>query len=324
MEIPMPSQVISTGFTWDSTADEVIAGINLSGKRAVVTGGSSGIGTQTARSLASAGAEVVIAVRDIGAGDSVAAGINEALGRQAVSVAEVELADPASCLAFGAEWSGVLDILVNNAGIMAVQTREMSESGWELQFATNHLGHFALTLGLHPALKASGKARVVCLSSRGHLRSPVVFDDINFMERTYDPLLAYGQSKTANVLMAVEASRRWAADGIAANAVHPGSIRATRLGRHMSQQQIEGVSQTTSFRFKTIEQGAATSVLVAASPLLEGVGGHYFEDCSQSAVLGPEITDLNAEPRGVAHYAVDPENAHRLWELSLRALGVSE
>ena len=210
---------------------------------------------------------------------------------------------------------------------MALADLQVTPSGWELQFATNHLGHFALALGMHDALAAAGNARLVSLSSRGHLRSPVVFEDINFSTRPYDPWLAYGQSKTANVLFAVEANRRWAADGITSNAVHPGAILETNLSRHMDPEQVAALRAAGSgtspidgaqMSFKTIPEGAATTVLVAASPQLEGVGGHYFEDCNEAEPLAPD-TPTNSTT-GVAPYALDPDNAARLWELSLTAV----
>jgi len=220
---------ITTGFGFDSTAAEVIAGVDLSGRRAIVTGGSSGIGVETARALAGAGAEVTLAVRDTAAGERTAA----AIAGGAVRVGRLDLVDQASVAAFVADWSGPLDLLVNNAGVMALPALEHTPEGWEVQFATNHLGHFALAVGLHDALAAADGARIVSLSSRGHLRSPVVFEDLQFDERPYDPWLAYGQSKTANALFAVQATRRWAGDGIYANAVHPGAIAGTNLSRYM-------------------------------------------------------------------------------------------
>jgi NAD(P)-dependent dehydrogenase (short-subunit alcohol dehydrogenase family) len=214
---------ITTPFGFDSTAAQVAAGIDLSGKRAVVTGGSSGIGVETARALAGAGADVTLAVRNTDAGERTAADITATTGNTAIHVGRLDLADQASVAGFVANWSGPLHLLVNNAGVMALPDLQLSPEGWEMQFATNHLGHFALALGLHDAL-AAGDARIVSLSSRGHLQSPVIFDDLSFTSRPYDPMLAYGQSKTANVLFAVEATRRWGGDGIAANAVHPGAI----------------------------------------------------------------------------------------------------
>jgi NAD(P)-dependent dehydrogenase (short-subunit alcohol dehydrogenase family) len=308
--------LITTPFGFDSTAAEVAAGIDLSGKRAIVTGGSSGIGIETARALAGAGADVTLAVRDTAAGDRTAAGIAATTGDAAVHVGRLDLADQASVAAFAASWSGPLHLLVNNAGVMALPDLQLTPEGWELQFATNHLGHFALALGLHDALAAAGNARIVSLSSVGHLRSPVVFDDLNFSSRPYDPALAYGQAKTANVLFAVEATRRWGGDGISANAVHPGAILATNLSRHMDPEVLAGLVASGTYVFKTPEQGAATSVLVATSPQLEGVGGHYFENCNEAPVVDPG----EAEGTGVAAYALDPANAERLWDVSERLI----
>jgi NAD(P)-dependent dehydrogenase (short-subunit alcohol dehydrogenase family) len=211
---------------------------------------------------------------------------------------------------------------------MALPALELTPDGWELQFATNHLGHFVLALRLHDALAAAGNARIVSLSSRGHLRSPVVFDDINFSSRAYDPWLAYGQSKTANVLFAVAATKHWAGDGITANAVHPGGILDTNLARYMDPAVVaklradaEGSGATTvtvngaPVRFKTVAQGAATSVLVATSPQLDGVSGRYFEDCSEAETVSSEAA--STAPSGVAPFALDPDGAERLWALSL-------
>jgi NAD(P)-dependent dehydrogenase (short-subunit alcohol dehydrogenase family) len=309
----MTSSPITTSFGFDSTAAEVIAGIDLTGRRAIVTGGSSGIGIETARALAAAGAEVTLAVRDTGAGGRTAAQIIAATANPAVRVGRLDLADPASVAAFAAGWSGPLHLLISNAGVMALPGLQLTPQGWEVQFATNHLGHFALATGLHDALAAAGDARVVSLSSRGHLRSPVVFDDLSFAARAYDPWLAYGQSKTANVLFAVEATRRWAGDGITANAVHPGAI-ATNLPRHMTAQELASVRAASPAVYKTVGQGAATSVLVATSPQLKGVGGRYFEDCHEAAVLPAGAP--SSSPSGVAAYAVDPDAAARLWRVS--------
>jgi NAD(P)-dependent dehydrogenase (short-subunit alcohol dehydrogenase family) len=315
--------LLTTPFGFESTAAEVIAGIDLTGKRAIVTGGSSGIGVETARALAGAGAEVTLAVRDTDAGRRKAAEITATTGNGAVHVGWLDLADQASVAAFVASWSGPLDVLINNAGVMALPELHLTAEGWERQLATNHLGHFALALGLHDALAAAGDARIVSLSSRGHLRSPVIFDDLNFTSRPYDPLLAYGQSKTANVLFAVAATRRWDRDGISANAVHPGAILATNLSRHMDPEYLADIRASatnaetfdgSTLRFKSIEQGAATSVLVATSPQLEGIGGRYFEDCNQARLLDPDAPDTSSS--GVAAYALDPDNAQRLWQVS--------
>ncbi|MEU2091559.1 SDR family NAD(P)-dependent oxidoreductase [Nocardia beijingensis] len=305
---------ITTPFSAETTAAEVLAGVDLTGRRAIVTGGASGIGVETARALAGAGAEVTLAVRDLAAGERTAADIVGTTGNDRVRVAPLDLADQASVAAFVAEWAGPLHMLINNAGVMASPLLRTPQ-GWEMQFATNHLGHFALATGLHRALAAAGTARVVSVSSSAHHRSPVVFDDIHFERRPYDPWSAYGQSKTANVLFAVEATRRWAEDGITVNALMPGGIR-TNLQRHVSEEDLERLRAAAGGAsvWKTPQQGAATSVLVAASPLLDGVGGRYFEDCNE-AVVGV----LSAR-NGVAEYALDPEAAARLWQVSSEAL----
>src|SRR5215208_1177594 len=292
---------ITTPFSFESTAAEVADGVDLTGKRAVVTGASSGIGVETARALAGTGAEVILAVRDTEAGERVAADIRATTGNHEVGACPLDLADLNSVRAFADAWEGSLHLLVNNAGVMALPELTLNDAGWEMQFATNHLGHFALALGLRPALAADGNARIVSLSSRGHLRSPVVFDDINFERREYAPFLAYGQSKTANVLFAVGATERWADDGITANAVHPGGI-ATRLARHLDPGYIDRAVAESQLTLKTPEQGAATSVLLATSPQLEGVGGRYFEDCNEAELVEPvEGVTMTA---GVAGYAL--------------------
>ena len=309
---------ISTPFHAQSTAAEVVAGVDLTGRRVIVTGGASGIGIETARALASAGAEGTLAVRNPAAGERTAEDIVATTGNKQVLVAPLDLADPASVAAFAAAWEGPLHVLVNNAGVMAPPLTRTPQ-GWELQFATNHLGHFALASALRGALAAAGGARVVSVSSVGHLRSPVVFEDVHYEHRGYEPLVAYGQSKTANILFAVEATRRWADDGITVNALHPGGIR-TNLARHLTEEQFERMRTESGFApsivWKTPEQGAATSVLVATSPLLDGVGGRYFEDCNEAGPHQPGIR------RGVAAYALDPENAARLWQVSIDALAM--
>jgi NAD(P)-dependent dehydrogenase (short-subunit alcohol dehydrogenase family) len=306
----MASTLITTPFGFDSTAAEVVAGIDLTGRRAIVTGGSSGIGVETARALAGAGAEVTLAVRDTAAGERVAADI----GRD-VRVAPLDLADLGSVRAFTASWDGPLDLLINNAGVMALPTLQRSPEGAELQFAVNHLGHFALAVGLHDALAAAGEARIVSLSSVGHLRAPVDFDDPHFERRPYDPVTAYGQSKTANVLFAVEANRRW--DGITANAVHPGAIIDSNLSRHMDPAVLEHLRSSGVYRYKTLQQGAATSVMAATWPGLDG--GHYFEDGNEAPTVEAPVTTQGGS--GVAAYALDPANAERLWEESTRLVG---
>ncbi|WP_380163744.1 SDR family NAD(P)-dependent oxidoreductase [Jannaschia sp. R86511] len=307
---------ISSSFSSRSTALEVVEGIDLTGRRAVVTGGASGIGVETARALAHAGAQVTLAVRDVDAGAPVAADIARSSGRDDVAVAHLDLADLGSVDAFVAAWSGPLHVLINNAGVMDTPHLRTAQ-GFELQLGTNHLGHFALATGLHDALAAAGDARVVVVSSSGHAASPVVFDDLFFERRAYDPGLAYGQSKTANVLFAVEATRRWSGDGITANALMPGGIW-TPLQRHWSAEQRAAAEQQARqaegaglFHMKSTEQGAATSVFLATSPLVAGLGGRYFEDCQEAEVV-PQLRGLS----GVVPHAVDPVAAQRLWDVS--------
>jgi NAD(P)-dependent dehydrogenase (short-subunit alcohol dehydrogenase family) len=306
------SQRVQTPFTRTSTASEVIDDVDLTGKTAIVTGAGSGLGIETARALASAGAEVTLAVRRPQAAAGIAAGIVRETGNTAVSVTALDLADQDSVLAFTTAWNRPLHILVNNAGIMALPELERTREGWEMQFATNFMGHFALTVGLHGPLAAANGARIVSLSSSGNLFSPVVFDDLHFDFRPYDPLVAYCQSKTADALLAVEATRRWSGEGIYANALNPGAI-ATGLQKHT------GDLKTPKDLQRTIPQGAATSVLLAASPLLDKVGGRYFEDCNEAAT----VTRRPADYAGVAWYALDPANAERLWDTALGLLPVS-
>jgi NAD(P)-dependent dehydrogenase (short-subunit alcohol dehydrogenase family) len=308
---------ITTRFGAQSTAGEIASEVDLSGRKIIVTGGASGIGIETARALAGARADVTLAVRDTEAGDRIAVEIAESERNDNVHVRYLDLADRVSVAEFAEEWHGPLHVLVNNAGVMASPEQHTSE-GWELQFATNHLGHFALARGLHKALAAAGNARIVSLSSSAHRLSPVVFEDIHFERRAYDPWLAYGQSKTANVLFAVEATRRWAGDGITANALMPGAIR-THLQRYVENDPATIARWAAAERegnfWKSTEEGAATSVLLATSPLLEGIGGRYFEDCNEAAV-----DDDEGGRTGVRSYALDGDSARRLWDLSLSML----
>jgi NAD(P)-dependent dehydrogenase (short-subunit alcohol dehydrogenase family) len=315
----MADNLVTTPFGARTTAAEVVAGIDLSGRRMTVTGGASGIGRETARVLAAAGAQVTIGVRDLAVGSRVAEEIAPASGPGTVRAERLDLADQASVRAFVGAWRGPLDALVLNAGVMAAPL-ERTQEGREMQFATNHLGHFALATGLHGALAAARGARVVAVSSVGHVNGDVLFDDIDFVHHPYDPWAAYSQSKTANVLFAVEAGRRWASDLIAVNALNPGRITSTRLGRHIGDISHSPASfdpTSTDVSWKNIEQGAATSVLLAASPLVEGVTGRYFEDCNEAGPHRPGVR------RGVAAHAVDPHNASRLWQISLDMLATA-
>jgi NAD(P)-dependent dehydrogenase (short-subunit alcohol dehydrogenase family) len=312
-EFAMPT----TTYGPTTTAAEIVANVDLHGKRAVVTGASSGIGVETARALASTGAVVTLAVRNLEAGRKVADEIAEQLpsGAAAPQVAQLDLADPASVAGFVRGWSGPLHILVNNAGVMALPKLTRTPAGYEMQFATNHLGHFALTTGLHRWLAAADGARVVAVSSIGHLFGPVVFDDLHYRFRPYDQWTSYGQSKSAIVLFAVAAAQRWAGDGVVVNALMPGNIASTALARHMGPDDLANFGKETDLTLppvKTIEQGAATSVLMAASPEVEGVTGRYYEDCSQA----PVIQEREGHTGGVAPYVLDPDNADRLWQIS--------
>ncbi|MET9227689.1 SDR family NAD(P)-dependent oxidoreductase [Lentzea sp. NPDC003310] len=311
------SERITTPFGFGSTALEVVEGVDLSGRRAVVTGGASGIGVETVRALAAAGAEVTIAARDLEAARRVAAEVSASTGREAVLVAPLELTSQESVKAFAAAWSGPLHLLINNAGVMATPLTRTPE-GWELQFATNHFGHFTLTLGLFDALRAEG-ARVVNVSSAGHLSSPVAFDDIHYERREYDRWEAYGQSKTANVLFGVEAGRRWASEGITMNALMPGGI-LTALQRHITPEELAERRRLRGgdrpLQLKTPEQGAATTLVLAVSPAVEGRSGLYFEDCNEA------LPHAEGMSNGLAAYAADPEAAAQLWKVSEETLKV--
>ncbi|MGW0812835.1 SDR family NAD(P)-dependent oxidoreductase [Streptomyces viridiviolaceus] len=303
----------TTPFGMRTTAAEVLRGVDLGGRRMIVTGGSSGLGIETVRALASAGAEVTIATRNPAAADSL---VKELPGTRAEAL---DLADLASVRAFCEGWSGPLDALVANAGVMMLPTRQVTAEGWEAQLATNYLGHFALAAGLRAALQRAEKPRVVALSSGAQLRAGFDFEDPQFERRAYDPFLAYAQSKTAMVLFAVGISRRWAKYGIAANSCAPGWIH-TNLTRHLDTATMQALgamdadgSLLTPDYYKTPAQGAATTVLLAASPLIDGVTGRYFEDNQEA-----EVVDGGPDPMaGVARWSVDPAAADRLWDLSL-------
>ncbi|MFC7246009.1 SDR family NAD(P)-dependent oxidoreductase [Catellatospora aurea] len=312
---------ISTPFTARTTATEILQGVDLTDRRMIVTGGASGIGTETVRALARAGAQVTIATRDPAAADALVAQFAGS-ERGAVRAAAIDLADLHSVDAFVADWDGPLHALVANAGIMAIPTRQLNAQGWELQLATNYLGHFALARGLQANLKAAGDARVVIVSSGAHLAEPFDFDDPQFDRHPYDPWVAYGRSKTATVLLSTGIAGRWAGDGITANALNPGYIN-TGLQRHMDEATLRhfGVLDDGGNRidlpfYKTTAQGAATTVLLAASPLVEGVTGRYFDDNQEAQVVdgGPQAK------AGVAAHAVDQATADQLWAYAGRAL----
>jgi NAD(P)-dependent dehydrogenase (short-subunit alcohol dehydrogenase family) len=312
---------LRTGFGPTTTAREVAAGVNLDGKTAVVTGGSSGIGAETVRVLAEAGARVIVGARDTGKADRALAGVNN------VEVWQLDLAGPDSIDRFAGRFTGggdPLHILVNNAGVMAPPlTRD--GRGYEIQFATNHLGHFQLTARLWEPLRRAGAARVVSLSSIGHRRAPVDLDDPNFQRRAYDKWAAYGQSKSANSLFAVELDRKGREQGVRAFAVHPGGI-LTELIRHMTDAELAaygivregGGLRAPATGFKTVAQGAATSVWCAVSPALDGRGGVYCEDCDIAVAVPGDSKDL----WGVRPWAIDKAVARGLWDLSERLIGL--
>ncbi|WP_416404413.1 SDR family NAD(P)-dependent oxidoreductase [Arthrobacter sp. LFS091] len=314
---------IGSGFGHGSTAREVIDGIDLSGKSAIVTGGYSGLGLETVRALASAGASVTVPARRVEHAKEVlaAAGLGDA-----VTVEEMDLADQDSVKAFAQRFlagHSSLDILINNAAIMASPEQRVGP-GWEAQFATNHLGHYTLVNALWPALAASGDARVISLSSTGHKLSPIRFDDVNF-DGGYDKWRAYGQAKTANALFAVELDRLGQDSGVRAFAVHPGGIM-TELQRHLPKEEMVAAGWMDAEGnvregFKTPEQGAATSVWAATSPALSGMGGVYCEDCD---VANPTDKESPlARYQGVDAHAIDKADAARLWELSAKLTGVN-
>ncbi|WP_405057351.1 SDR family NAD(P)-dependent oxidoreductase [Kribbella sp. NBC_01505] len=318
-------QPLGSGFTAYSTTADVIDGIDLTGRTAIVTGGYSGLGLETVRAFRAAGADVIVPARDTARATRQLAGID------GVVVDDLNLLDPGSIDAFADRFLATgrpLHLLVNSAGIMATPLARDAR-GFESQFATNHLGHFQLTTRLLPALRAAQGARVVAVSSRGHRYSPVVFEDPNFEHREYAPYPAYGQSKTANVLFAVELDARERENGIRAFAVHPGSIM-TNLAQNADRDVLrQGGFLDDDFQpiidpsrgLKTPEQGAATQVWCATSPRLDGLGGLYCEDVEIATVHTGELPDtavlaLTPGSFGVLPYAIDPDSARHLWTIS--------
>jgi NAD(P)-dependent dehydrogenase (short-subunit alcohol dehydrogenase family) len=306
--------------TAETTTSDVLHGVDLSGKTVVVTGASAGLGVETARALSSVGAHVVMAVRDLDKGKRAADGIRDAVPSASLELAELDLASLDSVRAFTdhvlADHDRI-DLLINNAGVMAPPL-SYTKDGFELQIGTNHLGHFVLTNRLLPAIIAAAPARIVNLSSRGHVRSDIHWDDPHFRSHEYEKWSGYGQSKTANILFTVELDRRLAPLGVRVFAVHPGVI-LTELSRHLSEADFGDLSRRSApgaLTLKPVEAGAATSVWAATSAELDGLGGIYCEDCQ---VAGPVV----GEPpiSGYRAYAVDPEAARRLWAWSEEQVG---
>ena len=315
------STPITSAFGARSTALEVVKGISLQAKNAVVTGGASGLGLETSRALAAAGAAVTLAVRNTDQGSAAAAHIRAQYPNATVFVAHMDLADLPSVQRFAADYNAknqALDILINNAAIMACPLTRTPQ-GWEAQFATNHLGHFALTTALLPSLlraaAKTGDARVVCLSSSGHKLSSINFDDIHYERSEYNKWKAYGQAKSANALMALGLHLRYGAQGITANAVHPGGIM-TGLQKFLPTQEMRALGwlkadDTPLDIFKSPAQGASTSVWAATSSLLKGHGGLYLEDCRQGVPAAP-----GDRVSGFAPHIADAAAAQRLWDVS--------
>lgn len=315
-----PQTPLGSGFGLHTTAAEVLAGIDLRGKLALVTGGYSGIGIETVRALVGAGARVLAPARRIDLAREALAGL------PGVEVAEMDLADQASVAAYADRTLAAghhLDLVINSAGIMATPEQHVGP-GWELQLATNHLGHFALVNRLWPLL--TGGARVISVSSGGHQFSGIRWDDLSFAGG-YDKWLAYGQSKTANVLFAVELDRRGRDHGVRAFSLHPGAI-LTPLGRHLQPEDVEALlsygddGTPLMPEFKSPEAGAATAVWGATSPLLDGLGGLYLEDCDVAPLASPEQR-VTGQALGVFPHAKDPAEAERLWAWSAEQTGVN-
>ena len=312
-----PQHPLPSGFGERSTAAEVIDGIDLSGRLAVVTGGYSGIGLEMVRAIAGAGAQVIVPARRPEVAEAALAGIDGA------EVSALDLGDLDSvhaCADRILDAGRGISILINDAAVMACPETRVGP-GWEAQFATNHLGHFALANRLWPLLAADGGARVVALSSAGHRRSAIRFDDLMF-ESGYEKWAAYGQAKTANVLFAVQLDALGQDAGVRAFAVNPGGI-LTPLQRHLPREEMVALGWVDAdgrplHRFKTPEEGAATATWCATSPQLDGMGGVYCEDCDIAA----PTTEADAIT-GVRPYAIDPDAAARLWTVSAELTGVN-
>ena len=308
---------IPSGFGHKTTASQVLEGISLSGKTFIVTGGYSGIGVETVRALAAAGAKVIVPARSRAKAEA-----SLATMPGTVEIADMDLADLASVRAFSAAFvasGSALHGLINNAGVMANPLTRIG-NGWESQFATCHLGHFELARGLEQPLKATAGARVVALSSIAHARGGINWEDPHYQSRAYDKWEAYGQAKTANALFALGLDRRWKADGVRAFSVHPGGI-LTPLQRHLPDEELVAlgwkaadgsIPPMVQAMFKSPEGGAATAVWCATSPSLEGRGGVYCEDCD----IAPLATDKSQRWEHVRPWACDDEGADRLWALS--------
>lgn len=309
-------------FGWASTTDEVLADKDLSGRTVFITGANSGLGQETARAMAARGAEVILAGRDQAKLDESVAAIKADQSKAQLDTLTVDLTSLENIRAATSrarQRFAKIDILINNAGVMATPFQH-THDGFEMQIGTNHFGHFALTGELFPLIERGHVKRIVNLSSRGHHFAPVDFEDPFFERRAYDPWIAYGHSKTANVLFSVGLEQRYAVLGIHAYAVHPGGIQ-TNLGRHMTEEMREALmarvtSRDSGFQWKTIPQGGATSCWAATADELEGKGGVYCEDCHVAEV------DDESSTGGVRSYALNTSYADRLWTMSEELTGV--
>ncbi|UPK66580.1 SDR family NAD(P)-dependent oxidoreductase [Chitinophaga filiformis] len=322
---------IGSGFDAASTAIEVIKGIDLTGKTAIVTGGYSGIGLEAVKALLAAGAQVYVPARTVGKAEKNLSGLSN------VTVLEMDLMNAPSIKVFSERFLALkkdLHLLINNAGIMWTPLRRDAR-GYESQFSTNHLGHFQLTAQLWPALKSAGSARIVNVSSWGHHMASVDLEDPNFEHQPYDPTVAYARAKAANILFTVELDKRAQASGVRAYSLHPGAISATDLGRELSRETLAALGiydEEGNFRhdpyngYKTLGEGASTTVWCATSPTLENIGGVYCED-TDIAPLDEEWKGYHPEEfvmtKGVTPEAVDAENAQRLWSISEALTGIA-
>jgi NAD(P)-dependent dehydrogenase (short-subunit alcohol dehydrogenase family) len=310
----------ATGFGAESTTDEVLEGIDLTGMNVLVTGASAGLGVETVRAVAAHGATVAGVVRDAAKGSKALA---DAGVEGDVELFEADLASLSSIRAFTDAFQATghdrIDVLIANAGVMACPEGKTAD-GFETQFGTNHLGHFVLVNRLMPLLLSSPPARIVNLSSAGHRFADISLDDPNFKTTPYDPWVSYGRSKTANVLFAVELDRRLRDRGVRATALHPGGI-FTELGRHLTDETIATLQAARGERkmsWKSVPQGAATSVWAGFVAPADEIGGRYCEDCAVSPVIEDQV-----QMPGVMGYALDPDSARRLWAKSEQLVGES-
>lgn len=312
-----------SSFSRESTAEEVVGGLDLSGQVFMITGTTSGLGEESARVLAGRGARVVMLARDPEKNDEAAERIRSSVPEADLSTHQMDLADLASVASFAAEAADQydrIDVLMNNAGVMCCPFGHTAD-GFEMQFGTNHLGHFALTARLLPLLRQADQPRVVTLSSGGHRISDVDLDDPNFEHTDYDPWVSYGRSKTANVHFAAELAQRFG-DELVSVSVHPGAI-PTKLGRHMTKEMIEGMrarakassSSGQGLQYKTLESGAATQVWGATAPEMADHNGKYLADCN--------VAEPGSGETGYAPHIYNPATEAALWELSERLVGLT-